>query len=158
MAKTGANLETLKKSLSERSERINKGTVIRCHKGDEITLIVTGTSTQDVETRGTGFRPKGKDGQEGEEVLSYKFLLNRRGRSFSVFVTLGAFTSLPLVSRGFGVNDTESQRLGVSNAIFAGFEMRSADDIIANLRKGVICDDVYTTSKSQALCYRWRTK
>ncbi len=151
------NIETAKETLDkvDKAERI-----IRFRKGDELTLVVITDldGEEDLVSRRTGFRPRGADGQPGEEVLKYKFLLKREGRQLPVYITLGVFTSLPLVKRGFGPSDSEAQRIGANNAIFDGFYMRSAEEIIANLRKGVICDEVFTTSQYSYQCYRWRLK
>ncbi len=158
MARCSSNIETAKESLDKRNEKVSP--IIRFRKGDEVTLVVTTWSgEEDIISRGTGFRPRGADGLPGEEVLSYKFLLKRGERAaVPVYITLGVFTSLPLVKRGFGPSDSEAQRMGANNAIFDGFYMRSAEDIIANLRRGVICDEVFTTPRSRAQCYRWRLK
>ena len=158
MAKNGANLNELVNTISARSAEINNRMTIRFIKGDIIYLIITNKGTgnnkiEDVEPRGTGFTPQGGT----REVLKYKFSLTRSGKTFPVFITLGVFTSLPLAKRGYEITASERQRLG-NNAIFSDFEMRSAEDIINNLRKGVVCDEVFTTSESQAQCYRWVIK
>ena len=149
MAKAAATLETIKNILGNRSESINQRTIVRFIPNDQLKLVVL-DDEGNLDARGTGFSPKG-----GEEVLKYKFLLTRRGRTFPVFITLGAFTSLPISKRGYGSDAVERQRQGVNNAIFADFEMRSAEDIISSLREGVICREVFATTESQAQCYRW---
>ena len=149
MAKAAATLETIKNILETRSENINQRTVVRFIPNDQVKLVVL-DDEGNLEARGTGFSPKG-----GEEVLKYKFLLTRRGRTFPVFITLGAFTSLPIAKRGYGSDAAERQRQGVNNAVFADFEMRSAEDIISALRDGVVCREVFATTESQAQCYRW---
>lgn len=93
MAKAAATLETIKDILETRSENINQRTVVRFIPNDQVKLVVL-DDKGNLDARGTGFSPKG-----GEEVLKYKFLLTRRGRTFPVFITLGAFTSLP-IARG----------------------------------------------------------
>lgn len=149
MAKAAATIETIKNILETRSENINQRTVIRFIKDDQIKLVVL-DDKGNLDARGTGFSPKG-----GEEVLKYKFLLTRKGRTFPVFITLGAFTSLPIAKRGFGPDAAERQRQGQNNAIFADFEMRSAKDIISALKAGVVCREVFATTESQSQCYRW---
>lgn len=149
MAKAAANLETVKNILETRSESINQRTVVRFIKDDQIKLVVL-DDKGNLDARGTGFTPKG-----GEEILKYKFLLSRKGRTFPVFITLGAFTSLPIAKRGFASDAAERQRQGQNNAIFADFEMRSAKDIISALKAGVVCREVFATTESQAQCYRW---
>lgn len=149
MAKAAATLETVKNILETRSENINQRTVVRFIKDDKIKLVVL-DDEGNLDARGTGFTPKG-----GEEVLKYKFSLTRKGRTFPVFITLGAFTSLPIAKRGFAPDAAERQRQGVNNAIFSDFEMKSAEDIISDLRKGVVCREVFTTTESQSQCYRW---
>ena len=149
MAKAAANLETIKNILGNRSENINQKTVVRFIPNDQIKLVVL-DDEGNLDARGTGFTPKG-----GEEVLKYKFLLTRKGRTFPVFITLGAFTSLPIAKRGFNPDAAERQRQGANNAVFADFEMKSAEDIISALREGVICREVFATSESQSQCYRW---
>lgn len=149
MAKAAANLETIKNILGNRSESINQRTVVRFIPNDQLKLVVL-DDEGNLDARGTGFTPKG-----GEEVLKYKFLLTRRGRTFPVFITLGAFTSLPIAKRGFSPDAAERQRQGLNNAIFADFEMMSAEDIISALREGVVCREVFATTESQAQCYRW---
>lgn len=149
MAKVAANLETIKSILETRSENVNQRTVVRFIKDDQLKLVVL-DDEGNLDARGTGFSPKG-----GEEVLKYKFLLTRRGRTSPVFITLGAFTSLPIAKRGYGSDAAERQRQGVNNAIFADFEMKSAKDIISALREGVVCREVFATTESQSQCYRW---
>lgn len=149
MAKAAANLESIKNILGTRSENVNQRTVVRFIPNDQLKLVVL-DDEGNLDARGTGFTPKG-----GEEVLKYKFLLTRNGRTFPVFITLGAFTSLPISKRGFATDAVERQRQGVNNAIFADFEMKSAEDILSALREGVVCREVFATTESQAQCYRW---
>ena len=149
MAKAAANLESIKNILGNRSESVNQRTVVRFIPNDQVKLVVL-DDEGNLDARGTGFSPKG-----GDEVLKYKFLLTRKGRTFPVFITLGAFTSLPIAKRGFNPDAAERQRQGVNNAVFADFEMRSAEDIISALREGVVCREVFATTESQAQCYRW---
>ena len=149
MAKAAANLETIKNILGNRSESINQRTVVRFIPNDQLKLVVL-DDEGNLDARGTGFTPKG-----GEEVLKYKFLLTRRGRTFPVFITLGAFTSLPIAKRGYAPDAAERQRQGANNAIFADFEMKSAEDILSSLREGVVCREVFATTESQSQCYRW---
>ena len=149
MAKAAANLETIKNILENRSESINQRTVVRFIPNDQLKLVVL-DDKGNLDARGTGFSPKG-----GEEILKYKFLLSRKGRTFPVFITLGAFTSLPIAKRGFATDAVERQRQGANNAIFADFEMKSAEDIISALKSGVVCREVFATTESQSQCYRW---
>lgn len=149
MAKAAATIETIKTILEIRSENINQRTVVRFIKNDQLKLVVL-DDEGNLDARGTGFTPKG-----GEEVLKYKFLLSRNGRTFPVFITLGAFTSLPIAKRGFAADAVERQRQGVNNAIFADFEMKSAEDIVSALKEGVVCREVFATTESQSQCYRW---
>lgn len=149
MAKVAATIETIKNILETRSENINQKTVIRFLKDDQLKLVIL-DDKGNLDARSTGFTPKG-----GEEVLKYKFLLSRRGRTFPVFITLGAFTSLPIAKRGFAPDAAERQRQGQNNAIFADFEMRPAEEIIPALKAGVVCREVFATTESQAQCYRW---
>lgn len=149
MAKAAANLETIKNILENRSENINQRTVVRFIPNDQLKLVVL-DDKGNLDARSTGFTPKG-----GEEVFKYKFLLTRKGRTFPVFITLGAFTSLPIAKRGFGPDAAERQRQGADNAIFADFEMKSAEEIVSALKAGVICREVFATSESQSQCYRW---
>ena len=149
MAKAAANIETIKNILGNRSESINQRTVVRFIPNDQLKLVVL-DDKGNLDARGTGFTPKG-----GEEVLKYKFTLSRNGRTFPVFITLGAFTSLPIAKRGYGSDAAERQRQGGNNAIFADFEMKSAEDILSALRKGVVCREVFATTESQSQCYRW---
>lgn len=149
MAKAAATIETIKNILETRVENVNQRTIVRFIPNDQLKLVVL-DDEGNLEARGTGFSPKG-----GEEVLKYKFLLSRRGRTFPVFITLGAFTSLPIAKRGFGPDAAERQRQGVNNAIFADFEMKSAEDIISALKAGVVCREVFATTESGSQCYRW---
>lgn len=149
MAKVAANLETIKDILETRSENINQRTVVRLIPNDQVKLVVL-DDEGNLDARGTGFSPKG-----GEEVLKYKFSLTRKGRTFPVFISLGAFTSLPIAKRGFAPDAVERQRQGQNNAIFADFEMRSAEDIVNALKAGVVCREVFATTESQSQCYRW---
>lgn len=149
MAKAAANLETVKNILEARSESINRSTVVRFIPNDQVKLVVL-DDKGNLDARGTGFSPKG-----GDEVLKYKFLLTRKGRTFPVFITLGVFTSLPIAKRGFAPDAAERQRQGANNAMFADFEMKSAEDIISALKTGVVCREVFATTESQAQCYRW---
>ena len=149
MAKAAATLESVKNILETRSESINQRTVVRFIPNDQVKLVVL-DDEGNLDARGTGFSPKG-----GEEVLKYKFLLTRKGRTFPVFITLGAFTSLPIAKRGFAPDAAERQRQGANNAIFADFEMKSAEDIVSALKTGVVCREVFATTESQSQCYRW---
>ena len=149
MARVAANLETIKNILGNRSENVNQRTVVRFIPNDQLKLVVL-DNEGNLDARSTGFSPKG-----GEEVLKYKFLLTRKGRTLQVFITLGTFTSLPIAKRGFNPDAAERQRQGLNNAIFADFEMKSAEDIISALSEGVVCREVFATSASQAQCYRW---
>ena len=149
MARVAANLESIKNILGNRSESVNQRTVVRFIPNDQLKLVVL-DDEGNLDARGTGFSPKG-----GEEVLKYKFLLSRKGRTFSVFITLGVFTSLPIAKRGFNPDAAERQRQGANNAIFLDFEMKSAEDIISALKAGVVCREVFATTESQAQCYRW---
>ena len=150
MAKAAATLETIKNILETRSENINQRTVVRFMPNDQIKLVVL-DDKGNLDVRGTGFTPKGGT----EEVLKYKFLLTRKGRTFPVFITLGAFTSLPIAKRGYVSDAAERQRQGLNNAIFSDFEMKSAEEIVSALKAGVICREVFATSESQSQCYRW---
>ena len=149
MARVAANLETVKNILEARSESVNQRSVVRFIPNDQLKLVVL-DDEGNLDARSTGFSPKG-----GDEVLKYKFLLTRKGRTFPVFITLGVFTSLPIAKRGFAPDAAERQRQGVNNAIFSDFEMRSAEDIISALKTGVVCREVFATTESQAQCYRW---
>ena len=149
MAKAAATIETIKNILETRSENVNQRTIVRFIPNDQVKLVVL-DNKGNLDARGTGFAPKG-----GEEVLKYKFLLTRKGRTFSVFITLGAFTSLPIAKRGFDPDAAERQRQGQNNAIFADFEMKSANEIISALKAGVVCREVFATTESQSQCYRW---
>ena len=149
MARVAANLESIKNILGNRSESVNQRTVVRFIPNDQIKLVVL-DDEGNLDARGTGFSPKG-----GEEVLKYKFLLSRKGRTFPVFITLGAFTSLPIAKRGFNPDAAERQRQGANNAIFLDFEMKSAEEIVSALKTGVVCREVFATTESQAQCYRW---
>ena len=150
MAKAAANLETIKNIFEARSENVNQRTVVRFISNDQLKLVVL-DDKGNLDVRGTGFTPKGGT----EEVLKYKFLLTRKGRTFPVFITLGAFTSLPIAKRGYGSDAAERQRQGLNNAIFSDFEMKSAEDIISALKAGVVCREVFATTESQSQCYRW---
>ena len=149
MARVAANLETVKNILEARSESVNQRSVVRFIPNDQLKLVVL-DDEGNLDARSTGFSPKG-----GDEVLKYKFLLTRKGRTFPVFITLGVFTSLPIAKRGFNPDAAERQRQGANNAIFADFEMKSAEDIISALKTGVVCREVFATTESQAQCYRW---
>ena len=149
MAKTAATIETIKTILNTRVENINQRTVVRFIPNDQLKLVVL-DDKGNLDARGTGFTPKG-----GEEVLKYKFLLTRKGRTFPVFITLGVFTSLPIAKRGFDPDAAERQRQGSNNAVFADFEMKSANDIVSALKAGVVCREVFATTESQSQCYRW---
>ena len=149
MARVAANLESIKSILGTRSENVNQRTVVRFIPNDQLKLVVL-DDEGNLDARSTGFTPKG-----GEEVFKYKFILSRNGRTFPVFVTLGAFTSLPIAKRGFNPDAAERQRQGVNNAIFSDFEMRSAEEILSALIEGVICREVFATTESQSQCYRW---
>ena len=149
MAKAAATIETIKSILGTRSENVNQRTVVRFIPNDQLRLVVL-DDEGNLDARRTGFTPKG-----GDEVLKYKFNLTRRGRTFPVFITLGAFTSLPIAKRGFNPDAAERQRQGVNNAVFADFEMKSAEDIVDALRNGVVCREVFVTTESQSQCYRW---
>lgn len=145
MAKVTATLEY----SHTRVENVNQRTVVRFLKDDQLKLVVL-DDKGNLDARGTGFTSKG-----GTEVQKYKFLLTRKGRTFPVFITLGAFTSLPIAKRGFNPDAAERQRQGVNNAIFADFETRPAEEIISALKAGVVCREVFATTESQAQCYRW---
>ena len=149
MAKTAATIETIKNILNTRVENVNQRMVVRFIPNDQVKLVVL-DNKGNLDARGTGFAPKG-----GEEVLKYKFLLTRKGRTFPVFITLGAFTSLPIAKRGFAPDAAERQRQGSNNAVFSDFEMKPAEEIISALKAGVVCREVFATTESQSQCYRW---
>ena len=86
MARVAATIETVKTILNTRSESVNQRTVVRFIPNDQVKLVVL-DDEGNLDARGTGFSPKG-----GEEVLKYKFLLTRKGRTFPVFITLGALS------------------------------------------------------------------
>lgn len=155
MALSGTTFETLTRIIVDGGNRINNGTVIRFRKGDVLTLVTEGEKGSETlpEPRTHTFvSSKGT-----KEVFKFKFLLKRGGTQFPVYITLGTFLSLPIAKRGFEASAMEEQRHGANNAIFADFEVRPAEAIIDNLRKGVICDRVFSTTESSALCYRWLT-
>lgn len=149
MEKAAATIETVKTILETRSENVNQRTIVRFIPNDQIKLVAI-DDEGNLDALGTSFTPKG-----GEEVLKYKFLLTRKGRTFPVFITLRAFTSLPIAKRGFAPDAAERQRQGANNAMFADFEMRSAEDIISALKAGVVCREVFATTESPSQCYRW---
>lgn len=149
MAKAAATIETIKNILETRSENVNQRTIVRFIPNDQVKLVVL-DNKGNLDARGTGFTPKG-----GEEVFKYKFLLTRKGRTFPVFITLGAFTSLPIAKRGFAPDAAERQRQGSNNAVFSDFEMKPAEEIISALKAGVVCREVFATTESQSQCYRW---
>lgn len=150
MAKVAATLKTIESILGTRSENTNQRTIVRFIPNDQLKLVVL-DDEGNLDARGTGFTPKGGE----EEILKYKFLLTRKGKTFPVFITLGAFTSLPIAKRGFSPDAAERQRQGVNNAVFSDFEMKSAEEIVSALREGVVCREVFATKESQAQCYRW---
>lgn len=149
MAKVAANLETVKSILNTRVENVNQRTVVRFIKDDQLKLVVL----NDEGNHGgvvVGFFPHG-----GEKILKYKFLLTRGGETFPIFITLGAFTSLPIAKRGFEPAAVSRQRQGVNNAVFVDFKMKSTEDIISALKAGVVCREVFATTESSSQCYRW---
>lgn len=150
MVKAAATIETVKTIRETRSENVNQRTVVRFIPNDQLKLVVL-DDEGNLDALGTCFTPKGGT----EEVLKYKFLLTRRGSTFPVFITLRAFTSLPIAKRGFNPDAAERQRQGVNNAIFSDFEMKSAEDIISALKAGVVCREVFATTESPSQCYRW---
>lgn len=94
MVKAAATIETGKNILGTSFDNVNQRTVVRFIPNDCLKLVVL-DDKGNLDARGTGFSSKG-----GEEVLKYKFLLTRKGRTFPVFILLGAFTSLPIAKRG----------------------------------------------------------
>lgn len=147
MAKIAISESDLLEVLKSRSESFGLRTVVRFKAGDIVRLNVSSEGLDTRERVSNGIAP----------YTEYSFELTRGGRKFTIWTSLGTFFRLPLPKNGFRVEDIDDQRALVVNAIFSGFEMKSGEEILENLKKGVKCSKVYTSTTSSSLCYRWVT-
>ena len=136
--------ETLK-LLQNKVEDFNGRVLVLFREGDVLKLNVSALYYREVSPKGIA------------PFQEYSFELTRKGRKFQVWTSLGTFCRIPLPKNGYNIGDAESQRMLSNNAIFSGFEMRSAEEILENLKKGVRCDKIYQSAASSSRCYRWVT-
>ena len=134
------------KLLQNKVENFNERVLVLFREGDVLQLNVS----KELNCREVS--PKGI-----APFQEYSFELTRKGRKLQVWTSLGTFCRIPLPKNGYNIEDTESQRLLSNNAIFSGFEMRPAEEILENLKKGVRCDKIYQSAASSSRCYRWVT-
>lgn len=134
-------LDALKARVSSYSNRL----VVRFRDGDVLRLVAEEFATRE------------NSSTKLPVFTQYRFELSRQGRKIYVWISLGVFLGLPLSKNGFNAGDVDAQRLLSNNAIFSDLEMRSAEKLLNNLRNGVRCDHVFTSTTSQARCYRWVT-
>lgn len=134
--------QSLLSSMKARIERFNTNYVVRFREGDVLKLAEP-------------FEGREKSVKGLPVYLEAAFELTRNGRTTKVWCSLGVFLGLPLPKNGFGVEEADDQRMLENNAIFSGFEMRPAEEILETLKKGVRCNKVYASSSSQARRYRW---
>lgn len=147
MAKITSSEQHLLEALKSRVETYNLRTIVWFKEGDIVRLNMS--------TKGLNSREKSPKGIA--PYMEYSFELVRGGRKFTIWTSLGTFLRLPLPKNGFSVEGIESQRELANNAIFSGFEMRPAEEILESLKKGVKCSKVYTSTTSSSRCYRWVT-
>lgn len=134
------------KLLQAKVENFNGRVLVLFHEGDVLSLNIS-KELNCREVSPNGIAP----------FQEYSFELTRKGRKFPIWTSLGAFCRIPLPKNGYSIEDAESQRQLSNNAIFSGFEMRPAEEILENLKKGVRCDKVYPSTSSAGRCYRWVT-
>lgn len=133
------------KLLQNKVEDFNGRVLVIFREGDVLKLNVSELNYREVSPKGIAtFR-------------EYSFELTRKGRKFQVWTSLGTFCRIPLPKNGYNLEDAESQRMLSNNAIFSDFEMKSAEEILENLKKGVRCDKIYPSATSSGRCYRWVT-
>jgi len=147
MAKISSSEQFLLEALKARVEAHNLRTIVWFKEGDIVRLNVSSKGLNSREKSPKGIAP----------YMEYSFELARGGRKFTIWTSLGAFLRLPLPKNGFSPEDIEDQRELVNNAIFSGFEMRPAGEILESLKKGVKCSKVYASTASSSRCYRWVT-
>ena len=133
------------KLLQNKVEDFNGRVFVLFHEGDVLKLNVSALNYREVSPKGIA------------PFQEYSFELTRKGRKLQVWTSLGTFCRIPLPKNGYNIEDAESQRMLSNNAIFSDFEMRSAEEILENLKKGVRCDRIYQSATSSSRCYRWVT-
>lgn len=138
--------EEILKLLQNKVENFNGRVLVLFHEGDVLQLNIS----KELNCREVS--PKGI-----APFQEYSFELTRKGRKLQVWTSLGTFCRIPLPKNGYNLEDAESQRMLSNNAIFSDFEMRSAEEILENLKKGVRCDKIYQSTTSSGRCYRWVT-
>ena len=134
------------KLLQNKVENFNGRVLVLFREGDVLKLNVS----KELNCREVS--PKGI-----APFQEYSFELTRKGRKLQVWTSLGTFCRIPLPKNGYNIEDAESQRMLSNNAIFSDFEMRSAEEILESLKKGVRCDKIYQSTTSSGRCYRWVT-
>ena len=133
------------KLLQNKVEDFNGRVLVLFREGDVLKLNVSELNYREVSPKGIA------------PFQEYSFELTRKGRKLQVWTSLGTFCRIPLPKNGYNIEDAESQRMLSNNAIFSDFEMRSAEEILENLKKGVRCDRIYQSATSSSRCYRWVT-
>ena len=133
------------KLLQNKVEDFNGRVLVLFREGDVLKLNVSELNYREVSPKGIA------------PFQEYSFELSRKGRKFQVWTSLGTFCRIPLPKNGYNIEAAESQRMLSNNAIFSDFEMRSAEEILENLKKGVRCDKIYQSATSSRRCYRWVT-
>lgn len=133
------------KLLQNKVEDFNGRVLVLFREGDVLKLNVSELNYREVSPKGIA------------PFQEYSFELSRKGRKFQVWTSLGTFCRIPLPKNGYNIEDAESQRMLSNNVIFSDFEMRSAEEILENLKKGVRCDKIYQSATSSSRCYRWVT-
>ena len=137
--------EEILKLLQNKVENFNERVLVLFHEGDVLKLDVSKLNCREVSPKGIA------------PFQEYSFELARKGRKLQVWTSLGTFCRIPLPKNGYNLEELESQRMLSNNAIFSGFEMRPAEEILENLKKGVRCDKIYQSATSSGRCYRWVT-
>lgn len=133
------------KLLQNKVEDFNGRVLVLFREGDVLQLNISCSYCREVSPKGIA------------PFQEYSFELTRKGRKLQVWTSLGTFCRIPLPKNGYNIEDAESQRMLSNNAIFSDFEMRSAEEILESLKKGVRCDKIYQSTTSSGRCYRWVT-
>ena len=145
MAVTIAAESILLSALKARTEKFNLNTIVHFREGDVLKVVEE------------SFEARENSSTKLPVFTQYRMELTRNGARFMVWTTLGVFLGLPLSKNGFSAEAADAQRMLSNNAIFSGFEMRPAEEILESLKKGVKCSKVYTSATSSSRCYRWVT-
>lgn len=141
--KVSNNLEQLRKEFSAEGEKRNSVPFVILHEGDIVTLVVNGSEVQ------------GRECSAKKETINwnaYLFTVKREGVKALIksYLPLGIFLNSPYEGNGYS-NAEESllRQRGSDNAIFKDGQIRSGNEIVANLQAGVVVSEVFTSEPDE---------